>query len=137
MVLGRIVQGNKLYGHGSDDTSCIPFENSDLKSLLNKAVSNIHFDISNIKVSTEKIVDEITEIPLGVKNFSYAVINNNIYYRMNNEMQKFSGNKSDEERIKGLVEIRDCLRELISSQMENADDETVHEYQKPLSDLYD
>ena len=73
MVLGRIVQGNKLYGHGSDDTSCIPFENSDLKSLLNKAVSNIHFDISNVKVSTEKIVDEITEIPLGVKNFSYAV----------------------------------------------------------------
>lgn len=137
MVLGRIVQGNKLYGHGSDDTSCIPFENSDLKSLLNKAVSNIHFDISNVKVSTEKIVDEITEIPLGVKNFSYAVINNNIYYRMNNEMQKFSGNKSDEERIKGLVEIRDCLRELISSQMENADDETVHEYQKQLSDLYD
>ena len=51
MVLGQIVQGNKLYGHGSDDTTCIPFENSDLKSLLNKAVSNIHFDISNIKAT--------------------------------------------------------------------------------------
>ena len=140
MLLGKIVSGNKLYGHNDDDTMCIPFENSDLKELLNKAVSNIQFEISSEKADLsepENIIQKTVEIPQNLKNFSYAVINDKLYFRENDEMKLFSGTKDNEIRIKGLTEIRDCLRNLIDCQLNNSDDDTVKQYQQKLNSLYD
>ena len=138
MVLGQIVQGNKLYGHGEEDTMCIPLENADLKQLLHDAISQIHFQTRNFQeIQPEMQEQKKTEIPLGTKNFSYAVVEDKLYFRNGEEMQLFEGNASDADRIRNMIAIRDCLHELISMQLENASDEDVQAQQKKLNTLYD
>ena len=143
MVLGQIVQGNKLYRKTEDDTTCIPFENADLKMLLQDAVSNIHFSVSDsvVKDPQDKLQAEdfsIVEIPSGLKNFSYAEIDNHIYFRNGSEMQPFKGSKTDERRIRDMIPIRDSLRTLIEMQMEDGiSDAEIRSQQQKLGSCYD
>ena len=139
MVLGKIVGGNKLYGHGADDTMCIPIEGADLKEQLAAAIKNIRFKAAAAAAETSEDIfdDENIDIPLNVRNFSYAVIADNVYYRNNNDFEKFEGKKSDIPRIKGMIEIRDCLREVISCQIDNGSDEQLQALQEQLNSLYD
>lgn len=139
MVLGKIVEGNKLYGHGADDTMCIPIEGADLKEQLAAAIKNIRFKAAAAAAETSEDIfdDENIDIPLNVRNFSYAVIADNVYYRNNNDFEKFEGKKSDIPRIKGMIEIRDCLREVISCQIDNGSDEQLQALQEQLNSLYD
>ncbi|MGN0615652.1 hypothetical protein [Ruminococcus flavefaciens] len=125
MVLGKIVEGNKLYGHGADDTMCIPVEGAVLKDQLAKAIKNIRFKAAAVAETSEDIFDDDNiEIPLNVRNFSYAVIADKLYYRNNSDFEKFEGKKSDIPRIKGMIEIRDCLREVISCQIDKPADDS-------------
>lgn len=139
MVLGKIVEGNKLYGHGADDTMCIPIEGADLKEQLAAAIKNIRFKATTAatEISEDIFDDDNVEIPLNVRNFSYAVIADNVYYRNNSDFEKFEGKKSDIPRIKGMIEIRDCLREVISCQIDNGSDEQLQALQEKLNSLYD
>ena len=139
MVLGKIVEGNKLYGHGADDTMCIPIEGADLKEQLAAAIKNIRFKATAAAAETSEDIfdDENIDIPLNVRNFSYAVIADNVYYRNNSDFEKFEGKKSDIPRIKGMIEIRDCLREVISCQIDNGSDEQLQALQEQLNSLYD
>jgi len=139
MVLGKIVEGNKLYGHGADDTMCIPVEGAVLKDQLAAAIKNIRFKAAAAAAETSEDIfdDENIGIPLNVRNFSYAVIADNVYYRNNNDFEKFEGKKSDIPRIKGMIEIRDCLREVISCQIDNGSDVQLQALQEKLNSLYD
>ena len=136
MVLGNIVAGNKLYGHGNDDTMCVAIEGADLSEQLSEAIKHINFEVLE-KREEIAVEDTIAEIPSGIKNFSYAVINDKIYYRNNDEMELFNGKKSDIPRIKAMVDIRDTLRELIACQLDNGSDEQLHELQTKLNTSYD
>ena len=136
MVLGNIVAGNKLYGHGNDDTMCEAIEGADLSEQLSEAIKHINFEVLE-KREEMAVEDTIAEIPSGIKNFSYAVINDKIYYRNNDEMELFNGKKSDIPRIKGMLDIRDTLRELIACQLDNGSDEQLHELQTKLNTVYD
>ena len=139
MVLGKIVEGNKLYGHGADDTMCIPVEGAVLKDQLAAAIKNIRFKAAAAAAETSEDIfdDENIDIPLNVRNFSYAVIADNVYYRNNSDFEKFEGKKSAIPRIKGMIEIRDCLREVISCQIDNGSDEQLQALQEQLNSLYD
>lgn len=140
MVLGQIVQGNKLYRKTEDDTTCIPFENANLKELLHDAAEKIHFTAASTAVQKEQTADsaEIVEIPQGLKNFSYAEIDSRLYFRSGSEMQSFKGSKADEVRIKGMVKIRDALRTLIEMQMqEGFSDAEIQAQQQELGSVYD
>lgn len=136
MVLGNIVAGNKLYGHGNDDTMCEAIEGADLSEQLSEAIKHINFEVLE-KREEMAVEDTIAEIPSGIKNFSYAVINDKIYYRNNDEMELFNGKKSDIPRIKAMIDIRDTLRELIACQLDNGSDEQLHELQTKLNTVYD
>ena len=139
MVLGKIVEGNKLYGHGADDTMCIPVEGAVLKDQLAAAIKNIRFKVAAAEAETSEDIfdDDNIEIPLNVRNFSYAVIADNVYYRNNSDFEKFEGKKSDIPRIKGMIEIRDCLRDVISCQIDNGSDVQLQALQEKLNSLYD
>ena len=139
MVLGKIVRGNKLYGR-DDDTMCIPVEGADLSEQLEKAIGNVHFTLpsaTSAQESAAEVFDDDIEIPLGVRDFSYCVVNDNIYYRDKSNMLPFTGKSTDVDRIKGMIELRDCVRELIQCQIDNGSDEQVKALQDKLNGLYD
>ncbi len=137
MVLGKIVAGNKLYG-SDDDTSCIPFENFDLREQLRKALSKINIDIKQTEIISDILPDKakLSEIPANTKPFSYVLTDGKLYFRDNQAMQPYSGAKTAEPRIKGMIEIRDCLRSLITAQLNGKSDSRIEQLQGLLNDLY-
>lgn len=141
MILGKTVEGNKLYGKG---TMVIPFENSDLKEQLQKAVlkikgeyckeSAVIADVSNTKKSAS--VPEVLPADPGVKNFTYTEINGKIFYRENSIMTEISFKGKKLERIKGMTAINKCVRELLDMQLSGYSDEAVKEKQTELNSIY-
>lgn len=141
MILGKTVEGNKLYGKG---TMVIPFENSDLKEQLQKAVlkikgeygkeSAVIADVSNTKKSA--FVPEVLPADPGVKNFTYTEINGKIFYRENSIMTEISFKGKKLERIKGMTAINKCVRELLDIQLSGYSDEAVKEKQTELNSIY-
>ncbi|MCM1059778.1 MAG: hypothetical protein NC452_05745 [Eubacterium sp.] len=141
MVLGKIVQGNKLYGRGGDDTMCVPFEGADLKEQLKQAITNIQGQIPEAEISAEqreKPRDEksVTADP-NVKNFSYTVVDDKVYFRENGEMILQELPEGAAERIKGLVDIRDCVRALIDLQLNEFGESDIAAQQAKLNKIYD
>lgn len=141
MILGKTVEGNKLYEKG---TMVIPFENSDLKEQLQKAVlkikgeyckeSAVIADVSNTKKSAS--VPEVLPADPGVKNFTYTEINGKIFYRENSIMTEISFKGKKLERIKGMTAINKCVRELLDMQLSGYSDEAVKEKQTELNSIY-
>lgn len=141
MILGKTVGGNKLYGKG---TMVIPFENSDLKEQLQKAVlkikgeygkeSAVIADVSNTKKSA--FVPEVLPADPGVKNFTYTEINGKIFYRENSIMTEISFKGKKLERIKGMTAINKCVRELLDMQLSGYSDEAVKEKRTELNSIY-
>lgn len=137
MILGETVEGNKLYG--SKDTMVIPFENSDLKELLNAAVQNIKCEYKSFtakKESTEK-AKNILPANSEIQNYSFAEINGKIYYRENNIMtlQNLSGKKLA--RMKAMCDISKQLHKLIDMQLEGYPEETLQTERDELNLIYD
>ena len=110
MILGdmKIVSGR--FG---EETTCVPYENADLESLLDEAVSNIHGEIAEYETE-ENIEEEDNSIPAdpNVRNFSYTVLDDVIYFRENSRMSPVEVSATAENRIKGLIEIRNSVRTL-------------------------
>ena len=135
MILGdmKIVSGR--FG---DETTCTPYENADLESLLDEAVSNIHGEITEYETE-ENIKEEDNSIPAdpNVRNFSYTVLDDVIYFRENSRMSPVEVSATAENRIKGLIEIRNSVRTLLDLQTEDYPDSDIKAEQERLNKLYD
>lgn len=144
MVLGEIVQGNKMYGR-SDDIMCVPFDNSSLSDILPEAVSKIQATFNATAKSVAPIENSEVQIPDGIRNYSYFEYKNNIYTIENNEVinLKDSWNRSyspaNIERAKAYIQIRDTVRELLAVQQETTPDveDRIKVLQAKLNVQYD
>ena len=135
MILGEIKMVSGRFG---PEATCEPFENADLSELLNEAVSNIHGEISEYEVADE-LEEEDNSIPADptVRNFSYTVLDDKIYFRENSRMSPVEVSATAENRIKGMIGIRDCVRNLIELQTEDYPDSEIKQAQDKLNALYD
>ena len=135
MVLGEqeIVSGP--YG---PQLVCKPYPDRDLKELLEQAVENLEAEITDYEVE-ELVEEEDHSIPAdpSVANFSYTVYDGKIYYRENSRMKPVELSVTAQNRVKGMIAIRDCTRELIAYQTEGYPDEEIERQQKKLNHLYD
>ena len=135
MILGEMKMVSGRFGQ---EATCEPFENADLSELLNEAVSNIHGEISEYEVADE-LEEEDNSIPADptVRNFSYTVLEDKIYFRENSRMSPVEVSATAENRIKGMIGIRDCVRNLIELQTEDYPDSEIKQAQEKLNTLYD
>ena len=135
MVLGNLEIVSGAYG---PQLVCKPFEDADLGELLSEAIQNISAQITEYEVE-ELVETEEHSIPAepDVANFSYALRDGKIYYRENSRMRPVELSLTGENRVKGMIVIRDCVRELIAYQMEEYSDEVIAEQQRKLNRLYD
>ena len=135
MVLGEMKMVTGRFGL---ESTCEPYENADLESQLAEAVSNIHGEISDYEVDDE-MESEDNSIPANpsVRNFSYTVVDDVIYFRENSKMTPVEVSATAENRIKGMIAIRDCVRELIELQTEDYPDSEIKQAQEKLNTLYD
>ena len=135
MVLGKLEIVSGAYG---PQLVCKPFEDADLGELLSEAIQNISAQITEYEVE-ELVETEDHSIPAepDVANFSYALRDGKIYYRENSRMRPVELSLTGENRVKGMIAIRDCVRELIAYQMEEYSDEVIAEQQRKLNRLYD
>ena len=135
MILGEMKMVSGRFG---PEATCEPFENADLSELLNEAVSNIYGEISEYEVADE-LEEEDNTIPADptVRNFSYTVLDDKIYFRENSRMSPVEVSATAENRIKGMIGIRDCVRNLIELQTEDYPDSEIKQAQEKLNTLYD
>jgi len=137
MILGEMKEVSGPYGM---ETTCMPIEGADLELQLAEAVKNIHGNmVPAVDVETE--LDEMPEsIPAdpNVRNYSYTVVDDQVYYRVNSLMNQVKMPAATAERVKGMVAIRDTVRELIAMQMEESvTDEEIQKQQEKLNQVYD
>lgn len=138
MVLGRQTSESTQYGR--QDFTVEPYEDLDLATQLRYAIQNIGGKYEAAELpdlgENETIQDTIPADP-NVKNYSYAVVDGEVYYRENSVMVKPSLNATAKERVKGLAELRDCVHRLIDLQMWESDDISIRTEQQRLNRLYD
>lgn len=140
MVLGHFEMAKSMYGR--DDLTVIPFEDIPLKQSLEEAITHIHGQIDEM-VLDESVIDEpedpIVTIPADptVRNFSYTMVDGEIYFRENSVMSKIELSQTAKNRVIGMIEIRDCVRELIEYQKDDYDEKIILEQQQKLNTLYD
>jgi len=118
--------------------ACVPFEDKTLQELLENAILDIKAEIKEYELEdTEDDIDKSIEADPNVANFSFSIIDDQIYYRENSLMfpQEFA--LTTENRVRGLIELRDCTRELISLQLEDYPDDVIKRQQEKLNNLYD
>ena len=135
MVLG---EWKTVSGRFGEEDTVVPYENADLAELLNEAISNIHAEITDYEVD-EELTEEDHSIPADpeVRNFSYTVVDDKIYYRENSRMTPVECSATAENRIKGMIAIRDSVRSLIEMQTADYPDYEVEKEQQKLNALYD
>jgi len=135
MILGEM---KTVSGRFGEEVTCVPFENADLSELLSESVANIHGEISDYEVEDE-LEEENNSIPAdpNVRNFSYTIVDDKIYFRENSRMSLVEVSATAENRIKGMVAIRDCVRNLIELQTEDYPDEEIKAEQSKLNSFYD
>ena len=136
MVVGSMEMVSGPYGM---ESTCVPDDSLPFEEQLQKSLSFIEGSYEEIELeelNEELTVEVIPAVP-EVKNFSYALINDRLYYRENSLMRPVEASEGMLERIKGMVAIRDCTQELIRLQLEDYPDEQIYSRQKQLNDLYD
>ena len=135
MVLGETVMESSQFGQS---LTCKPYEDRDLSDLLSEAIQNIHADFSELDVSEiDEIEDNSIPADPDVKNFSFTVADGKIYYRQNSRMNPIDVSATAENRIKGMIKIRDCVRELIRLQTDDFPDSSIKSEQDKLNYIYD
>ena len=137
MVLGEFTTESTQYG--KQEVTVKPKEGITLEEQLKKAVQNIHGTITEMELSDSELEEQVVSIPADpdVKNFSFAVLDDDIYYRENSVMNKVELPMATTERVKGMVKIRDATNKLLQRQMEDCGDQEVEELQKDLNEIYD
>lgn len=139
MILGKMVWDDSMYG-AHQETACQPLEDADLSQQLADAVTRIsgtyRAEEAPELAEGEAIRDSIPADP-NVRNYSYTVVDDKVYYRENSAMVHPDMNATAEARIKGMVALRDCVHRLMDAQLQESDDYTIHELQAELNTLYD
>ena len=133
MIMGSIQEINSRFG---TSLACIADESKTLKEQLDDAIKFIQGSYEKAELNNELETETILAND-GVKNYSYAVIDNKVYFRENSVMQKLNLNKVDEEKVKSYLEIEKILRQVISYQKEDYSDTEIKEKQEDLNRLYD
>ena len=135
MVLGEMKMVSGRFGM---EATCVPYENADLAAQLDEAVANIHGEITEYETE-EELEEEDNSIPADptVRNFSYTVVDDKIYYRENSRMTPVEVSATAENRIKGMIAIRNSVRTLIELQTEDYPDSEIKAEQERLNRLYD
>ena len=136
MVLGK---QEIISGPFGPQLVCKPNPDTDLETLLSSAIQNLHAEITEYVMDDPEAEGEDKSIPAdpNVRNFSYTVVDGEIYYRENSRMNPVEVSVTAANRIKGLIEIRDCVRTLIEYQTEDWPAEDIQAQQKKLNTLYD
>ena len=135
MVLGELKMVSGPYG---PEPTCVPFPDQPLDSLLANAVQNIHGEITTYERGEElEGEDQSIAADPTVRNFSYTLVNDKLYYRENSRMNPVEVSKTAESRIRGMIDLRDCVRTLLEYQTEDYPDGMIRQQQTKLNDLYD
>ncbi|WP_449288669.1 DEAD/DEAH box helicase family protein [Marinicrinis lubricantis] len=137
MVLGTMVFDDRMYGN-RQETSCKPYPDASLDELLREALSNIHAEWVELE-REDQPEEEEPSLPAdpSVRNFSFALVDGHIYYRENSRMRRVDTSATAAGRIKGMIQLRDTVRELIEYQTEDYSDEMIGQQQRKLNALYD
>ena len=138
MVLGQLTEESTQYGR--QECTCAPIAGADLFEQLRDAMANIHGSITEYEREDDELSESTNEsIPADpdVRNFSFTVVDGQIYYRENSRMNKMEVSVTAANRIKGMIELRDCTRRLIEYQLEGYPDEDIAREQRSLNALYD
>ena len=119
------------------DSTCRPIENSSLEEMLNDAIANIHAQVTEYEFDDLSDEEDLS-IPAdpSVRNFSYTLVDGKIYYRVNSKMNPAQVSVTAENRIKSMIQIRDCVRTLIEYQTEDYSDEDIKSEQDKLNKLF-
>ena len=135
MILGEMKMVSGRFGM---EATCVPYENADLAAQLDEAVANIHGEITEYETE-EELEEEDNSIPADptVRNFSYTLVDDKIYYRENSRMTPVEISATAENRIKGMIAIRNSVRTLIELQTEDYPDSEIKAEQERLNRLYD
>ena len=134
MILGEMVMESTRFGM---DSTCRAYENAELSELLSEAVQNLHAQITEYEL--EEPDEEDFSIPAdpAVRNFSYCLVDGKVYYRENSRMHPMEVSVTAENRIRGMIALRECVRRLIEYQTEGYPDEEIQKEQAELNRLYD
>lgn len=139
MILGNIEKTKSMYGR--EDLTVVPFEDRTLKQSLQTAIKSIqgHMDTVIINENELESDDELVSIPADptVRNYSYTVVDGEVYFRENSQMAKIELSKTAKNRVIGMIEIRDCIRKVIEYQKEDYPNSVIEQEQKKLNTLYD
>ena len=135
MILGEMKMVSGRFGM---ESTCVPYENADLAAQLDEAVANIHGEITEYETE-EELEEKDNSIPADptVRNFSYTLVDDKIYYRENSRMTPVEVSATAENRIKGMIAIRNSVRTLIELQTEDYPDSEIKAEQERLNRLYD
>lgn len=133
MIMGNMEMVSTRFGY---DSACKLEDNSRLEDMLNNAITNIHTEINEYDI--EEVDEEDLSIPadVNVKNFSYTVVDGKVYFRENSKMYPQELAITTENRVRGMIELRDCVRKLIDLQINDYPDEDIKKEQLKLNDLY-
>ena len=135
MILGNMEMVSGQFG---EESACVPIEGADLSEQLRSAVLNVEGEISEADLPDLEISEQVS-IPAdpNVKNHTYALVDGEVYFRENSRMVKPALHQTAKERITGLVELRECVQDLIYYQLEDFSDEVIKAEQVKLNQLYD
>ena len=135
MILGEMKMVSGPFGPAP---TCEPYPEQPLEALLAEAIQNVHGEITTYDREEElEGEDHSIEADPAVRNFSYTLVNGQIYYRENSRMNPVEVSKTAESRIRGMIELRDCVRTLLEYQTEDYPDEEIKAQQAKLNTLYD
>ena len=137
MILGEMSRDNMMYGN-ANETTCNPYPDRQLSDLLDEAIQNIHAEIREYeRDEEEQEADNSLPADPSVRNFSYAVVDGKVYFREDSRMIMQDLSATAESRIKGMIGIRDCIRDLIEYQTEDYPENDITAEQAKLNRLYD
>ena len=139
MILGTMAFDDRMYGNNSE-TTCKPIENANLSEQLKTALSHIQGQITEMEL--DDIADEMAfrdSVPAdsNVRNFSYTMIDNDVYFRENSRMYPVDMPAATLERVKGMIALRDVTHKLIQYQLDDYPDMNIRSAQIELNRLYD
>ncbi|WP_327195604.1 DEAD/DEAH box helicase family protein [Paenibacillus alginolyticus] len=137
MVLGTMAFDDRMYGN-RQETTCKPYPDANLDEVLREALSNIHAEWVELE-REDQPEEEEPSLPAdpSVRNFSFALVDGHIYFRENSRMRRVDTSATAAGRIKGMIQLRDTVRELIEYQTEDYSDEMIREQQRKLNAQYD
>ncbi len=136
MILGEMMMTSGPFG---PEPTCVPYEGQDLRELLNEAVSDIHAEISereSDELAGEEADNSIPADPT-VRNYSFTLVNGKVYYRENSVMTPVDTTATAENRIKGMITLRDTVKQLIDAQLNDYPDSEIEALQQKLNSQYD